>query len=330
MSTGAQAAARAARHKYEQTCGECGGNDFVDDLQQGDLICRGCGLVAESHAIDMRSEWRTFSDSDKNTVDPNRVGGPTNHLLGESLSTVISASATGDNVVSGNLRKMATRGAVGGRDLALAFRQIAIICDKLILNRVFRDRACENYKTATDEIGVRGRTAQSMCAAAVYMACRQERMPRNFKEIVAGSPGCTKVEIGRAFTAMKKVIGEVASTHPADCVRRFGSSLGLSHRDMKAASDVAEAAVPRAASSHNGQVHDWDARSPTTIAAAIMYLVGNLPQSSKKLSALEISSVTGAAVGTIQVCYRDLHPHARNLVPKYFASDADIGQLPHP
>jgi hypothetical protein len=38
-------------------------------------------------------------------------------------------------------------GAVGGRDLALAFRQIAIICDKLILNRVFRDRACENYKT---------------------------------------------------------------------------------------------------------------------------------------------------------------------------------------
>ena len=43
-----------------------------------------------------------------------------------------------------------------------------------------------------------------------------------------------QVDIGRSYTAMKKVIGEVAATHPADCVRRFCSALGLVNQDMKA------------------------------------------------------------------------------------------------
>lgn len=53
-------------------------------------------------------------------------------------------------------------------------------------------------------------------------------------------------------------------------------------------------------------------------------------QASKKLTAAEISAVTGAAIGTIQICYKDLFPFARSLVPQYFASDADISTLPHP
>ncbi len=40
MNPVAQAQSLAARHKYEQRCEDCGGSDFVDDLQQGDLICR--------------------------------------------------------------------------------------------------------------------------------------------------------------------------------------------------------------------------------------------------------------------------------------------------
>ena len=32
--------AAAFVQKYSQLCPDCGGNDFVDDHQQGDLICR--------------------------------------------------------------------------------------------------------------------------------------------------------------------------------------------------------------------------------------------------------------------------------------------------
>lgn len=43
-------------------CNDCAGTSFVEDRSAGDIICRKCGLVAESHVIDERSEWRTFAD----------------------------------------------------------------------------------------------------------------------------------------------------------------------------------------------------------------------------------------------------------------------------
>lgn len=43
-------------------CPDCGGTRLVEDHANGDVVCRGCGLVVESYIIDERSEWRTFAD----------------------------------------------------------------------------------------------------------------------------------------------------------------------------------------------------------------------------------------------------------------------------
>lgn len=50
--------------------------NLVEDHAAGDLICPECGLVVGDRVVDVRSEWRSFSDSDKksSSVDPNRVG----------------------------------------------------------------------------------------------------------------------------------------------------------------------------------------------------------------------------------------------------------------
>lgn len=53
------------------------------------MICSECGLVVGDRVIDVGSEWRTFSN-EKAGVDPSRVGGPENPLLGGGdLSTMI-------------------------------------------------------------------------------------------------------------------------------------------------------------------------------------------------------------------------------------------------
>ena len=83
------AAAVNALSKYTQKCSDGGSSDFVEDFSAGDLVCQvgvvacmkqghlkvprlssllpvdlqRCGVVAESHTIDERSEWRTFGDS---------------------------------------------------------------------------------------------------------------------------------------------------------------------------------------------------------------------------------------------------------------------------
>eukprot|EP01025_Chloroclados_australasicus_P030577 TRINITY_DN30718_c0_g1_i3.p3 TRINITY_DN30718_c0_g1~~TRINITY_DN30718_c0_g1_i3.p3 ORF type:complete len:155 (-),score=9.98 TRINITY_DN30718_c0_g1_i3:39-455(-) len=105
------------RAKYDKKCEQCGGADFVEDHSAGDMICRGCGLVAEAHMIDETSEWRTFADKDKDSVDPNRVGGPENPLFeGSGLSTIIGKNQKGDdgNMMS-TLSRMHNRNA-GAKD----------------------------------------------------------------------------------------------------------------------------------------------------------------------------------------------------------------------
>ena len=68
--------------KFSQICRNCAKpTAIIEDHQQGDLVCTECGLVLESRVVDESSEWRTFSDSDKAGVDPNRTAGPTNRML---------------------------------------------------------------------------------------------------------------------------------------------------------------------------------------------------------------------------------------------------------
>ena len=86
---------------------------------------------------------------DKTGADPNRVGGPTNHLLSDGgLSTVIAGATNKTNsALTNSLQRLHTRSGGGAdRSLSTAFRAIGAICDKLGLVRIIKDRACELYK----------------------------------------------------------------------------------------------------------------------------------------------------------------------------------------
>ena len=90
-----------------------------------------------------------YSPQDKTGADPNRVGGPTNHLLSDGgLSTVIAGATNKTNsALTNSLQRLHTRSGGGSdRSRSTAFRAIGAICDKLGLVRVIKDRACELYK----------------------------------------------------------------------------------------------------------------------------------------------------------------------------------------
>ena len=55
-----------------------------------------------------------------------------------------------------------------------------------------------------DSKAIRGRSYQSIYAACLYVACRQESMPRTFKEICAVLPEASKKDIGRCFNAIDR------------------------------------------------------------------------------------------------------------------------------
>ncbi|KAF5841643.1 cyclin-like protein [Dunaliella salina] len=194
-------------------CPDCKGTRFVEDRSAGDVVCSNCGLVVEAHIIDERSEWRTFSDKDKEGADPNRVGGQTNPLLeGGGLSTIIGKGRDGDN--SYMLNRLHTRSNNPDRGLISAFKKMGEICEMMQMSSsVVKDSACEMYKDAAECGKLKGRGIMAICAACLYMACRQNNVPRSFKEITAVMPAeVSKKDIGRCFLELKRFTKETAST----------------------------------------------------------------------------------------------------------------------
>jgi len=293
--------------------------NLIEDYRAGDMICSECGLVVGDRVIDVGSEWRTFSN-DKGGEDRSRVGGPENSLLGSSdLSTMIgpgkgagSFDESGNPLYS-NRRTMSS----SDRTLINAFRTIAGMCDRINLPRTITDRANALFKMVHDGRSLRGRSNDAIASACLYIACRQEGVPRTFKEIVAVST-VSKKEIGRCFKLILKTHDtNVDIIQTGDFMNRFCGNLGLSRDIQKAATAIAQRSV------------DLDlvpGRSPISVAAAAIYMAS---QASKdKKSQREISDIAGVAEVTIKQSYKLMVPRAAELFPDNFEFDTPIDQLP--
>mmetsp|Transcript_28612 Transcript_28612/g.91240 ORF Transcript_28612/g.91240 Transcript_28612/m.91240 type:complete len:328 (+) Transcript_28612:307-1290(+) len=292
-----------------------------------------CGLVLEDHAVDESSEWRTFSNSDGNGADPNRVGGPSNHLLRDGgLGTSIGKSADGRDAYGvSNLSKLHNRGSNPDRNLVNAFRSIAAMTDRLGLIPIIKDLACEIYKQITESRKpIRGRGASAVHAACVFIACRQEGTSRTFKEICAVAPDASKKEIGRCYkfivNELEKNLAVNTSTikqGPSVYISRFCSHLGLPNDATRAARNFMEKV------DGEGSSGPCYGKSPITKVAAIIYLICNLkPEHAKDVH--DVSRVSGASAPTIKQAYKDFYAVAANYVPAFFAGPELLQNLPVP
>lgn len=333
----------ALRMKFEQKCPDCKESNFVEDHSAGDLICANCGVVVEAHAIDERSEWRTFSDKDAGGGDPSRVGGPVNPLLSDGgLSTMITGGKGVDRGLASNLQRMQARTEVGGdRTLIAAFREIGKICSAMKLQDVVKHQANEYYKEAYERSkSAKHKSQVAVFCAVIFLACRQTGYPRTFKEICATVPQAEKKDIGRIYKGIVSDLrlketgefrSEVGSIHPENFMRRFMSVLGMSNADMNAAGALAKAAVPREGPGADDH-QPWHGKSPISIAAAIIYIVSSLPRASRHPSSDDIAATCGVAELTLKLAYRDMHPQLTRLIRDAggFATAAEIARLPLP
>ncbi|KNA20678.1 hypothetical protein SOVF_050140 [Spinacia oleracea] len=311
-------------------CGDCKRQtEVVYDHTSGDTVCSECGLVLESHSIDETSEWRTFSDSGNN-ADPNRVGGPTNPLLGDmALTTVISDT-------NGTFRK-STAASVDKKSnrLQSAFGTIATMADRLSLVPAIKNRANEIYKNLLDNKNHKSSRGKSdaVLAACLFVACQEEKLPRTLKEVCSVvAPGTTKKDIGRAKLFIMQHLkndeddnnndnktNDINNNNrvisATDFVRRFCSNLGtMDHRAVKAAYEAVQTSE-----------EEIDVRrSPLSLAAAVIYIVCQLIEEKKRPSLRDIAVATGVAEGTIKSAFKDLRPHLSKIVPSWFASGDEL------
>merc|ERR1712025_1113590 len=178
---------------------------LVEDYHAGDMICPECGMVVGDRVIDVGSEWRTFSN-DKDSKDASRVGAAENALLdGGDLSTMIGPSqgAASFDADGKPLYRNRQQMSSSDRTLLNAFKEISQMADRLNLPRMIADRGNTLFKQVHDTKALKGRGNDGIASACLYIACRQEGVPRTFKEIVAIST-VSKKDIGRCFKLIIK------------------------------------------------------------------------------------------------------------------------------
>lgn len=203
------------------------------------------------------------------------------------------------------------------RALLNAFREINGMADRINLPKTIVDRANTLFKQVHDGKNLKGRANDAIASACLYIACRQEGVPRTFKEICAVSK-ISKKEIGRCFKLILKALEtSVDLITTGDFMSRFCSNLGLPNMVQRAATHIARKAV---------EIDIVPGRSPISVAAAAIYMASQA--SDDKRSQKEIGDIAGVADVTIRQSYKLMYPHATKLFPEDFRFATPIDQLP--
>jgi len=204
------------------------------------------------------------------------------------------------------------------------------------------DSAKQLFKRVDDNKAFKGKPQEAIIAGCIFIACRQERVPRTFREIFALTK-VPKKEIGRVFKQLEKFFNDksleeeqnalasgshpqpnigyksTSSTKAHDLMIRYCNNLGLTQNCTAIAQELSAKAA---------NLGTLAGRSPISSAAACIYLVSYLMKKPK--TAKEISIVAGVSDGTIRNAYKHLYNDRNKLIDPKWIEDGkgDMNLLP--
>ncbi|PSR92190.1 transcription initiation protein [Coniella lustricola] len=292
--------------------------NLVEEFSSGDMVCASCGLVVGDKIVDTRSEWRTFANDDQNNDDPSRVGDVGNPLFEDTvatLQTTIGREGSNSFHLMKTQAKTIEKGQANQKE---GFNKIKTLADTLQVGVAVRDYALHIFKLADEKKFLKGKPQDAVIAGAIFIACRQNNVPRTFREVF-NLTKVSKKEIGRVFKALEKWLtemrakGEAAgltdvtsvrdynqkgSTGADDLVRRYVSQLAI-----KQQSDVENVGIYIA--KKTSQVSTLAGRSPLSVAAACIFMAAHYLGDS--ITSKKIALVAGVSDGTIKTAYKYLY-----------------------
>lgn len=279
------------------TCPQCGSTKLVYDYTRGDVICAVCGYVISEREIDLGPEWRAFTAEERERRS--RVGAPLTRLTPDSLSTDIdwrSKDAAGreiglrKKIEMLRLRKWHVRARVQSsieRNLSQAAIELERLGAQLGLPKRILDRALEIYRRALETSLVRGRSIESVMAAAVYAACREMRIPRTLDEISKFTRAGRK-DVARCYRLLvREATLKVPLPSAVDFVPRIGAILNLSASTVRKAIDILKRAQRTGLTA---------GKDPAGLAAAAIYIAammqGEMRTQKEVARAAQVTEVT--------------------------------------
>jgi transcription initiation factor TFIIB len=287
-------------------CPECTSKNLVHDYDTGETICGDCGLVLYEQMLDKGPEWRAFTLQEK--ASRSRVGMPTLYSIHDKgLSTAISQvdrDAFGRKLPLSTrlqmwrLRKWQIRSRVHSsvdRNLAQAMSEIERLSSNIGVSQPIKEKAAVIYRKALDKGLVRGRSINSISAAAIYAACRESGIPRSLHEISEASL-VDKKDVARCYRLLLQELNvHMPVADSLIYVSKIAEKNEISGKTIGAAIAILrESRRKRAAAG----------KDPMGLAAAALYIA--CLQNNEKKTQKDIAEAAGVTEVTVRNRYKAL------------------------
>jgi len=289
-----------------QCCPECQ-SSLVDDVQNGEIICSGCGVVVADQMADYGPESKSSSLEEKMKLA--RATGQTTysqHDLGIATEISISSKDFSGKTINSevanqmhNLRKWQQRVRVSSpreRRLANVLTKMGETCQSLSLPKNVLETASMIYRNLDGQIDVKGKSVASISVATIYMACKQCDVVRSLEEICKGICAAKDVKSKTKLAAKyyRTMVMEMGpATAPVVTMDKYISKIAnLTQTDVR----VERLALEISEKTKNNNLADG--KAPNGIAAAYLYVASILL--GQNVLQRDVSSVAGVTEVTIR------------------------------
>jgi transcription initiation factor TFIIB len=289
-----------------QSCSECK-STLVDDMQNGEIICSGCGIVVADQIVDNGPE--TISSNLEDKMKLARATGQTTysqHDLG--ITTEISMGSkdfsgkTINHEVSNqmrNLRKWQQRVRISSpkeRRLANILAKMGETCNSLNLSKNVLETASMIYRNLDGHVDVKGKSVVGMTAATIYIACKQCDVVRSLEEICRGICPAKDVKSKTKLAAKyyRTIVMEVGQlSAPVVTMDKYISKIAnMTQTEVR----VERLALEIAEKTKDSNISDG--KAPNGIAAAYLYVSSVLL--GQNVLQRDVSSIAGVTEVTIR------------------------------
>ena len=289
-----------------QSCPECQ-SSLVDDVQNGEIICSGCGVVVADQMVDHGPETKSSNLEDRMKLA--RATGQTTysqHDLGITTEISISTKDFSGKTINrevanqmNNLRKWQQRVRVSSpreRRLANVLSKMGETCDGLNLSRNVLETASMIYRNLDGHVDVKGKSVASITAATIYMACKQCDVVRSLEEICRGicAPKDVKSKTKLAAKYYRTMVMEMGQlSAPVVTMDKYISKIAnMTQTEVR----VERLALEIAEKTKDNSIADG--KAPNGIAAAYLYVASVLL--GQNVLQRDVSSIAGVTEVTIR------------------------------
>jgi transcription initiation factor TFIIB len=303
--------------------------NLIEEFSSGDMVCDSCGVVVGTRIIDTRSEWRTFANDDQGGDDPSRVGGPQDEFVeGQHLATTVAFSESKAHKALSRTQNNANQDKAQ-KSLMQAYKEIVSLCEAINMGQNVSNAAKHIFKLVDKYKFLKGKPQEAVVAGCIFIACRQNNVPRTFREIF-NLTSVSKKEVGRVFKQLQSFLQKLQDTEGVatglntvtnyentsvgaeDLCGRYVSQLGFKNQQKvsKISRDLAEQA---------NDISALAGRSPLSVAAACIYMACHLVGDPRPSA--PIAKQAGVSDGTVKTAYKHLFAAREQLIRKEWLAD---------